>query len=154
MKKAFFVCILSLFSTFGFSQDKLSAFFSKDLPPALVMSAGYVHSNNAVKTGIAYTNFYKRLGAYTSIEASIDDAPFFHILGGTFGITDNFYVWGGLDLFTSHGLFKKGLNGRKEMGLAYNPIPNLVIIPGWSFSIGFTLQVGLRIPLMWIPPGE
>lgn len=154
MKKLLIVSILSFFSIFGFSQGKLSSFFSEDLPPALVVSAGYVPSNNAIKSGFAYTNFFKRFGAYTTIEASLDDAPFYHTIGGTFGITDNFYMWAGLDFFTSHGVFKKGLNGRKEIGLAYNPIPNLVIMPGWSLSVGFTIQAGLRIPLMWVPPGE
>ncbi len=154
MKKSLIVGILSLLTVSGFCQGKFMEFMNKDLPPSLVVSSGYVFKTDAVKVSMGYVNFYKRFGAYTSIEASTTDAPFFHIVGGTFGITNELYAWAGLDLFTSHGLFSKGLNGRKEMGLAFAPIPNMVIMPGWSFSIGFTIQAGLRIPLMWIPPGE
>lgn len=151
MKKLLIVSILILFLLPGFSQSSFSEFMNKEIAPALVISAGYVPSTEAIKTSFAYTNFYKRFGAYTSIEASLADAPFFHLIGGTFGIIDELYVWAGLDLFTSHGLFAKGLNGRKEMGVAYAPIPNVMIMPGWSFSIGFTIQAGVRIPLMWLP---
>lgn len=155
MKKLLIVSILlSALCFSSYSQSQFSEFMSEQLPPALVVSAGYVFSNDAIKVSAGYTNFYKRYGAYTSIEASTTDAPFYHILGGTFGIIDELYVFAGLDLFTSNGLFAKGLNGRKEIGVAYSPIPNLTIMPGYSFSIGFTAQVGLRIPLMWVPGGE
>ncbi len=151
MKKLLIVVILYLLSVPGFSQGKFSEFMNKELTPSLVVSGGYVFDTDAVKVGIAYNNLYKRFGAYTSLEASTTDAPFYHILGGTFSIIDELYVWAGLDLFTSNGLFSKGLNGRKEMGVAYAPIPNLMIMPGYSFSIGFTIQAGIRIPLMFVP---
>ena len=152
MKNVLILSLLLLLGTAAWGQDRTSNPFHEEQTPSLVISAGYAFKTEALKAGVAYTNIFNRFGAYTGIEAGVgDDGGFSHLLGVTVGITPDFYAWAGMDFFTNRGLFEKGLNNRKEFGLAYSPIPNLTIMPGYSFGVGFTAQVGLRIPLVWMP---
>ena len=124
--------------------------FNRGYTQAIGVSTGYVPSYNALKFSVEYNNFYKPMGAYTSFETGLDDGRFTHILGTTVSIIDQVFVFGGLDLFTSRGLFSKGLNGRKEFGVAWVPIPNATVKVGYSFTVGVSFQAGFRIPLMKI----
>jgi hypothetical protein len=121
----------------------------KIIVPSVNITAGYVFEDphQAFKATVAVNNIlFKRFGTYTSIEAG---DPFFNIYGITASICPNIYVFGGMDLFTDHGLFTiGGLDGtRKEFGIGFIPVSNLIVKGGWSLSVGFTAEVGWRIPL-------
>lgn len=122
---------------------------AKIFMPSINLSAGYMFEdpNQAFKATVAVNNIlFKRFGAYTSIE-TID--PFANIWGATASILPNLYVYGGIDLFTDNGVFSKdGLEGtRKEIGIGFIPVSNLLVKGGWSKSVGFTAELGWRIPL-------
>lgn len=152
MRNTLILSMLLLLGAAAWGQGRTSNPFQEEQTPSLVISAGYAFKTDALKAGVAYTNIFNRFGAYTSIEAGVtDDGGFSHILGVTVGITPEIYAWAGMDFFTKRGLFEKGLNNRKEIGVAYSPLPNLTILPGYSFGVGFTIQAGLRIPLVWMP---
>lgn len=121
--------------------------------PSLIFSIGYVPKSEyqAIKFGVTVNDLvYQRFGLYASLEPGIDTDYFFNTWGVTGRVYENLYLWAGIDLFTKHGLINKGFDGRKEVGLTYVPHPNIALMPGYSFSVGFTMQVGFRIPLMYV----
>ena len=124
-----------------------------EAPTSLIFSIGYVPKAEyqAMKFGVTVNDLvFQRFGMYTSFEPGIDTDYFFNTWGVTGRVYENLYLWAGMDLFTKHGLINKGFGGRKEFGLTYVPHPNIALMPGYSFSVGFTMQVGFRIPLMYV----
>jgi hypothetical protein len=126
----------------------------KALTPVLLVTAGYVPKTEyqALKTSVAFNNIVlDRFGTYISFEKGADSGYFSNIYGITGTITKDICLWGGVDLFTRHGLLThnnsraKGI--RKEFGISVIPVKPLVVKAGWSFGAGMTLEAGIRIPL-------
>ena len=121
---------------------------------SLIFSIGYVPKSEyqAMKFGVTINDLvFNRFGVYTSFEPGIDTDYFFNTWGVTGRVYENLYLWAGVDLFTkSGGMIDKGFGARKEFGLTYVPHPNIALMPGYSFSVGFSMQVGFRIPLMYV----
>ncbi len=122
------------------------------IPPSMVASIGFVPCcrYNSLKVGGSFNNlFFKKLGVYTSFEKGINSGYFSHIYGITWTIHKNAYLWTGIDFYTRYGLFthSKSCGIRKEIGIGIIPIKNFVINTGWSYDVGVSLEVGLRLPL-------
>lgn len=114
------------------------------------LSMGYIPSsdNKGLKSFLSVNNFlFKRLGAYTSLEYELESKKLSHTLGGTISLHKYFYLWGGMDLFTSNGFIQNGFYGpRKEVGFAITPYKRSVLRLGWSNSVGISIAAGFHIP--------
>lgn len=149
MKRFTFV-ILLVFLAGGLSAQQPAR---ESVNPSLIFSAGYVpkSSYNAIKFGATVNDLlFERFGAYVSLETGVDSDYFRNLYGITGRVHDNFYLWGGIDLFSKGGLFTKGFNARKEIGVTYVPHPNLALKLGYSLQVGVSAQIGFRIPLMYV----
>ena len=117
----------------------------------LEISAGYVpgSSDDRLKANLGINNLLvHRIGAYTSFEYGLQNNQFINITGGTISVQRFVYVWGGMDLFSKNGLMQSGFKGsRKEAGIGITPYKFMVARAGWSTSVGFSLAVGIRIPI-------
>ena len=121
---------------------------------SITVSAGYVPKPkyNALKMSFSLDDvFLKRVGIYTSFEKGLDSDYFSNIYGLTYMVRKKIYLWGGIDLFTRYGLFEH-LDCdieciRKEFGVIFTPLKNIVIKGGWSFELGATVEIGLNLPI-------
>jgi hypothetical protein len=123
---------------------------SSDFHKSLSVTAGYVPKSeyNALKTTVAYNNFFfKRVGVFTSVEKGLDSDYFTNIYGITGSLHKNVYLFGGIDLFTKHGVFNAGKDCRKSMGIGVIPFNNFEVKGGWSKSVGVTIEAGWRFSL-------
>lgn len=104
------------------------------------------NENNALKLNLGVNNLvFKRFGAYTSVEYDLENQNWLNTVGGTFTLFKYVYLWGGMDLFTSRGLFQTDFNSsRKELGIGLTPYKGLVLRAGYN-SIGLSFSAGYRI---------
>lgn len=120
----------------------------------------------ALRYGVGLNNvLWDRVGFYYTYEFRRPDMPFENstytdsytrdVLGGTIKIDPNFSVYGGLGMF-QQGLVDnftfKGL--RKEVGVQYSTNnvlynTNMFVQVGYSFSMRFTTNFGVKIPLTY-----
>jgi len=157
MKKLIFIVLFAFFyAGMLLAQNNINKTFTnrEEIPISLYVTAGYVPkpSVKALKSSIAFNNFLlKRIGVYTSLEKGLDSRFFTNIYGITGTVHKNIYLWGGVELFTKNGLLNSESEGfnkaRKEIGIGFLPVKNLVVKGGWSSSVGVTFEAGLRIPL-------
>jgi hypothetical protein len=122
--------------------------------PTLCMDAtvGYVFDKNydAWRTSVSVNNFiFSRFGAFTAFEKNFNTDYFTHIIGLTGSINHFSYIFAGMDFFTKYGLFHNGgfKGTRKDIGIGLYPWKWATIKLGYSFSVHFTAEVGVRIPL-------
>lgn len=106
-------------------------------------------SAESFKANISVNNIVlHRLGLYSSIEANPND--YTNIYGITATINSWAYLFGGIDLFTKHGVLTRNRDlheGRKEAGVGLTPYKWIVIRVGYSVAVGPTLSAGVKIPL-------
>lgn len=148
MCKYLFVALLLLsFSQVSMAQAQNDAPNHKQR--CLLLSVGLAVNKDytAIKSSVAFNNlFYQRYGLYTSVEVSTSNGYFSNIYGVTGTFHKYLYAFGGVDLFTKHGLLTKG-GIRKEIGIGFIPFNFGVFKVGWSFDVGITLEAGIRIAL-------
>jgi hypothetical protein len=128
------------------SQDKKQPTFCMDA------TVGYVFDKNydALRGSVAVNNFvFKRFGVWTAFETNSGKDYFTHIIGLTGSINHFSYIFAGMDFFTKNGLFQNGgfKGTRKDIGIGLYPWKWTTIKLGYSFSVHFTAEVGVRIPL-------
>jgi hypothetical protein len=118
------------------------------LLPWIAPAAGYSTSVDALRFSVITGNlFLTRVGGYVTIEKGTDSNFFTNIWGGTLTVTRHVYVWGGMDLFTNHGVINGFKGSRKEIGLGFKPWKGLLLNLGWSGHVGTTFSAGWSIPL-------
>lgn len=152
MKRIFLLLVFLFIASQSYPQN--SRFFDTEGTNSLLITGGYVPKSpyNALKFSVAYKNLlFERFGFYTSLELGLDSDYLANTYGITGSLNDDLFLWGGIDLFTDNGLFSDDSGTRKEFGVGYIPFTNAVVMAGYSLSVGFTIQAGLRIPLMWVP---
>ena len=121
--------------------------------PYITITAGYVPNPeyNAIKVNLSVNNiFYKRFGLYTSFEKSRHTPYFSNIIGGTATIFRTIYIFGGLDWFTHHqGVIpdRSIMKARKELGLAFSIFTYGFVRYGYSFQIGHSFSIGMKMPI-------
>lgn len=157
MKNIVLLTLIGLFVSFNAVCQKEDAFharmrrdLSTNISQNVDLTLGYAPSTtaNALKTNVSYSNIaFERFGLYTSFEKGLDSDYFTNTLGITASIVPKLYLWGGMDLFTQHGIINKGTGGRKEFGVGYAPIDKVLVRAGYSVSIGPTITAGIRIPV-------
>jgi hypothetical protein len=131
---------------------------------------GKAHSDRnrlpALRYGVGLNNvLWNRVGFYYTYELRRPEMPFENgtytdsytrdVLGGTIKIDPNFSVYGGLGMFQQGFTqdFKfKGI--RKEVGVQYSTNnvlynTNMFVQVGYSFSMRFTTNFGVKIPLTY-----
>jgi hypothetical protein len=161
MKKIFFLITLGLFfSLFVVAQTKIGSETAQDsilrkdskFPKNYDLTLGYAPRLpfNALKTSFSINNIYwKRMGFYASLEKGLDSNYFAGTLGITSYINKSIYLWGGIGIFPYNDSKNSSFwdRFRKEFGVGINPYKLIVIRLGWSFTVGPTAAVGLRIPI-------
>ncbi len=157
------IVLFSLLLCFGAmkqatAQIEVQAFVGKAHPD--------VNQMPALRYGVGLNNvLWDRVGFYYTYEFRRPEMPFENqtysdkytrdIMGGIIKINANVSVYGGL------GMFKKGLTDefvskglRKEIGVQYgtNNVlynTNMFMQLGYSFSMRFTTNIGVKIPLTY-----
>lgn len=152
---SFFVALILFISSQTFAQTDNSQ--GKDtpkvyeLPPNMDFTVGYVPRApfHALKFTYSINNLaFKRWGTYFSLEKGMDS----DYLAGTLGLTTYVhkyvYLWYGVGIFSTYKTSNKNLwsTYRKEFGVGINPVKFAVIRLGWSFTVGPTFGVGIKIP--------
>lgn len=168
MKKGLLILALGLFlSVPGFTQiveNQDSLFYYRDSLDVqknptfcLDFGVGYAPKTiegtgmyDAFRFSVALNNLlFHRFGVWTGFEKNFNSDYFTHILGLTGSITHWAYVYAGMDFFTDHGYFHN--NGfektRKDVGIGFYPYKWLTLKVGWSQTVEFTGEIGIRIPL-------
>lgn len=152
---SFFIALFLLISFQSFAQtdspsDKETP-NAYQLPPNMDIAVGYVPNSpfHALKVSYSLNNMaFKRWGAYVSVEKGTDS----DYLAGTLGLTTYVhkyaYLWYGVGLFSTYKSDNKNLwsTYRKEFGIGIVPVKFAVVRLGWSFTVGPTVAVGVRIP--------
>lgn len=155
MKKLLLILVVgSIFHFHGFSQNgNLNSGQTRTAPSfCMDITAGYVFDKdyNAFRASASVNNFMlKRFGAFTAFEKGVDSDYFTHIIGLTGSINHFSYIFAGMDFFTKYGLFQTGgwKGTRKDIGIGLYPWKWATVKLGYSFSVGMTAEVGVRIPL-------
>lgn len=130
--------------------------------PMLTTLFGKAFTAPALRLGIGFNQlFWQRVGFYYTYEFRSDFMPFEttpyahddykqDLLGLNYCVNSKWTVYGGLGLNQEGGLLNntKTAGLRKEIGLLYNtPNSPLLLSAGYSFSMGFTANLGWAIPL-------
>lgn len=144
--------VILLFTTSVSAQEHLpfnpGAYTEEVLVPWIAPAVGYTFSYDAMRFSVITSNLVlKRVGAYVTVETGTNGEYFSNIWGGTLSVTKHAYVWGGMDLFTSHGVINGFKSSRKEIGLGLKPWKGLVLNVGWSGNVRTTFSAGWAIPL-------
>lgn len=161
MKKSLFLIVLGFFISLSIqgqpevnlkSTKKSFIIKTVDLYPNLDLSIGYVpkSSYESIKANISINNIiFKRFGLYTSIEKGFDSSYLANTLGITASVHRYVNLFGGIGLFGNYGVLSKvnRVNIRKEFGVGIMPYKQTFIRLGWSFEVGPTIGVGIKIPL-------
>ena len=121
--------------------------------PYLDLTIGWVPKKmyNAGKLSVSVNNLvYKRFGFYTSFEKGFGNNYSSHVIGGTATIYRTIYLFGGLDWYTRFQgvFFKKSIvKARKEIGIGVSLFTYGMVRYGYSFQVGHSMTVGIKMPL-------
>ena len=122
-------------------------------PQSVSIQAGVAFNPdyNALKFNAEFHNLvFKYVGVYTSFEIGMGSSYWSNIIGFNVSFAKIVYAYAGMDLFTKqHGIIHNDFMGgvRKEFGLGFFPVKNLVLRIGFSLEVAGTLTAGYRIPL-------
>ena len=145
----FLAGILLSFSTTAQQDDPGSAKTGQILQPCIDFGIGYIPDKEyqVVTISGAVNNWYlKRFGAFVMAEMNFDTPAL--VVGPTVSINHFSYVFTGIDLFTSRGMFAQSFKeARKDFGVGFY-IKQLVTLKiAYSFNAGPRAEIGLRFPL-------
>ncbi len=161
MKKLFLLTLIGLFAsllvigqTEAVPETAQGSVITRtsELPKNYDITVGYAPRQpfNALKTSFSINNIYwKRMGFYATLEKGLDTNYFAGALGITSYIHKSIYLWGGIGIFPYNDSKNSSFwdRFRKEFGVGINPSKLTVIRLGWSFTVGPTAAVGIRIPI-------
>jgi hypothetical protein len=105
---------------------------------------------NALKLSASVNNILlERVGVYTSLEKGMNSDYFSNIYGITVSAGKYIQLWSGVGWFAKSELFKRieWRKVRKEIGVGITPYKMTVINLGWSYDVGPTIAIGIKIPV-------
>jgi hypothetical protein len=142
--------LLIAFSSEAKRKDGLIYRGKQRLVPCIDIGVGYIwdHKYEKFTVSTMVNNLYsKRLGVFSVVE--LDMAAPAVMIGPTVTINDYAYVWGGIDIMTSRGVFGRDgfRHARKDLGIGFYPIRWATIKIAHSFNAGSRFEIGIRIPL-------
>lgn len=148
MKRIILLSMVSFFIvTLSFGQNeenKKPLFKNIDATIGYLPKKGY----NALTFNGAINNILlDRVGFYTTFQFGLDSDYFSNFYGVTVAIIPIVYVYGGLDMFTKHGLFQEGTHCRKELGVGVYPYKQLTAKLGYSGQAGVHFGIGWQFRL-------
>ncbi len=147
-----FTFLLFILSTVNSQINYRDLYSRNKYPQSVSIQAGVAFNPDysALKFNAEFYNLvFNYVGFYTSFEIGVGSSYWSNIIGFNVSFAKIIYAYAGMDLFTKqHGIIHNDFMGgvRKEIGMGFFPVKNLVLRIGFSLDVALTLTVGYRLP--------